>query len=102
LYGWSLPHGGLIFSCLNPFDFAFKERFLFDWERKYTSGFRNSNTPVNFFLKNLHFSSQNNLKIILRRTVLYAQNHTIVSLMLFVSTIIFVAKQHSALFPSQI
>jgi hypothetical protein len=57
----------LIFSCLNPFAFAFKERFLRDWERKYTSHFRISNTPVNFFSKNLLFTSQNYLKIIFGR-----------------------------------
>jgi hypothetical protein len=71
LYGWGLPHGGFDFLLLKPvcrqagpFGFAFKERFLFDWERKYTSPFRNSNTPVNFFSKNLHLPSQNNPKII--------------------------------------
>jgi len=46
------------FLLLKPFRFAVKERFLFDWERKYTSHFQNSNTPVNFFSKKLHFPSQ--------------------------------------------
>ena len=51
LYGWKAYHYALIFNCLNPFDLLVKERFLFDWERKYSSAFWNSNTPVNFFFK---------------------------------------------------
>jgi len=32
------------FRCRNPFRLFVKERFLFDWERKYTSHFQNSYT----------------------------------------------------------
>jgi len=64
LYGWKAYHYAFDFRCLNPFDLLVKERFLFDWERKYTSHFQNSNIPVNFFSKILHFPSQNNSKLI--------------------------------------
>ena len=75
------------FRCRNPFRLFVKERFLFDWERKYTSHFRNSNRPVNFLLKIFHLSSQNSLKIICtgqfytaKQTALLQQNSTCVNL----------------------
>ena len=51
------------FQLLKPFRLAFKERFLFDWERKYTSVLLICNAPVNIFSTFLRFTSENMLKV---------------------------------------
>jgi hypothetical protein len=62
-----LPAGGLeptsrqllIFNCLNPFDLLVKERFLFDWERKYNTVSSICNAPVNIFSTIRPFTYEN-------------------------------------------